>query len=95
MFNKQSKEFKNIDVQSMTIQDVLPILLKKLIFQGKYNEAENLLFEELKKNPSDDLIKIGKDFYNMLLLKSDEDLTKANFSREEIFQGLNDMKKFT
>lgn len=41
------------------------------------------------------LIKIGKDFYNMLLLKSDEDLTKANFSREEIFQGLNDMKKFT
>ncbi|AZV56632.1 MULTISPECIES: DUF6483 family protein [Clostridium] len=95
LFNKQSKEFKNIDVQSMTIQDVLPILLKKLVFQGKYNEAENLLFEELEKNPSNDLIKIGKDFYNILLLKSDEDLTKANFSREEIFQGLNDMKKFT
>ncbi|OAA90360.1 DUF6483 family protein [Clostridium ljungdahlii] len=95
LFNKQSKEFENINVQSMTTQDVLPILLKKLVFQGKYNEAENLLFEELKKNPSNDLIKIGKDFYNILLLKSDEDLTKANFSREEIFQGLNDMKKFT
>lgn len=94
LFNKQSKKFENIDVQSMTTQDVLPILLKKLVLQGKYNEAENLLFEELEKNPSNDLIKIGKDFYNILLLKSDEDLTKANFSREEIFQGLNDMKKF-
>jgi hypothetical protein len=92
--NKQDKEFQNIYVQSMSVQDLLPILLKQLVLQGKYNKAENILFEELSKNPSNDLLDIGKNFYNVLLSKSDEELDKANFSREEIFQGLNDMKKF-
>lgn len=94
-FNKEQKEFENINMQSVTEKDILPILLKRLVLQGKYNEAENILFEKLHKNPSKGLVNIGKDFYAMLLSKSDDELIKANFSREEIFQGLEDMKKFS
>lgn len=94
VFKKENvKELKNIDINSMSKNDILPVLLKHLVLQGKYNEAENILFEELNKNPSNNLINIGKDFYSMLNSKSDEELTKAHFSREEISQGLNDMKK--
>ncbi|WP_343216344.1 DUF6483 family protein [Clostridium simiarum] len=53
-----------------------------------------MLFEKLHKNPSKDLVNIGKGFYNMLLLKSDEELIKADFSRKEVFQGLRDIEKF-
>lgn len=34
------------------------------------------------------------EFYNALLQKSDEELNESNFSREEIYQGLDDIKKF-
>ncbi|MHC6180133.1 DUF6483 family protein [Clostridium sp. JNZ X4-2] len=90
----QGRELQNIDVQSMSVEDILTVLLKKMIIQGKYNEAENMLFEELNKNPSDELIHIGENFYDMLFSKSDEQLSEGNFSRKEIFQGLEDMKKF-
>lgn len=35
---------------------------------------------------------IGKEFYSQLFLKSNEELTKGNFSRKEIFQGLDDLQ---
>jgi hypothetical protein len=93
--NKEEKEECNIDIESISGKDILPILLKKLVLAGKYNEAENILFDELSKNPSMDLINIGSNFYDMLLLKSDEELSEGNFSKEEIFQGLEDIKRIT
>lgn len=93
-FNKEPKEFENIKQGSMSGEDILPILLKRLVLQGKYNEAENILFEELHRSPSNGLVNIGKDFYNLLLSKSDEELIKASFPREEIFQGLKDIEVF-
>lgn len=95
LLNKEQEEFENINLNSISGKEIFPILLKKYILEGKYNEAENILFEELRKNPCKDLVDIGKDFYNMLLSKSDEELIKANFSREEVFQGLKDIEKFT
>ncbi|MEY8763597.1 MULTISPECIES: DUF6483 family protein [Clostridium] len=89
----QDVEYQNIDLQSLSLEDMFPLLLKKLVVQGKYDEAENMLFEELDENPSHKLFETGKKFYGMLLLKSDEQLAGGNFSRKEIFQGLEDMKK--
>lgn len=91
--NKDRNEFENINLNSVSGEEILPIILKKLVLEGKYNEAENMLFEEMHKNPSNDLVNIGKDFYSMLLSKSDEELVKASFSREEIYQGMKDMEK--
>ncbi len=91
--NNKQKEFENISIDAMTGKDILPILLKRFVLQGKYNEAENILFEEIDKNPSNDLIDIGNDFYNLLLQKTDEQLALGNFSRQEILQGMEEIKK--
>lgn len=52
------------------------------------------LFKELENNYSTELFDLATEFYNQLLSKSDEELHMSNFSREEIYQGLRDIKKF-
>lgn len=63
-----------------------------LINELKINEAENILFAEIN---NDDLIyiKIAVDFYNRLNKLNDEELERANFTREEIKSGLEDILK--
>lgn len=63
-----------------------------LINELKINEAENILFVEIN---NDDLIyiKIAVDFYNRLNKLNDEELERANFTREEIKSGLEDILK--
>ncbi|MBW4829288.1 MAG: hypothetical protein KZY61_10080 [Clostridiaceae bacterium] len=63
-----------------------------LINELKINEAENILFAEINNN---DLIyiKIAVDFYNRLNKLSDGELERANFTREEIKSGLEDVLK--
>lgn len=92
VMNKEQEEFKNIDIEAMNEKDILPILLKRLTLEGQYNKAENILFEEMEKNPCEDIANIGKKFYNELLLKSDEELLKEKFSREEIYKGIGDLQ---
>ncbi|HAG43039.1 MAG TPA: hypothetical protein DCL31_06260 [Clostridium sp.] len=94
LLDKEQEEYENINLDSVSSEEILQILLKKLVLEGKYNEAENIVFEELNKNPSADLVDIGKGFYNILLSKSDEELIKGNFLRGEVLQGLNDMERF-
>jgi hypothetical protein len=88
---KQLKAFDGSDFNNMGSADLLQLLLKKLILEGNYNKAENLLFDELEKNKSRVIKDTAIDFYNTLLEKSDEDLTSNNFSREEVLQGLEDI----
>ena len=68
-------------------------LLENLIDQDKINEAENILFDRLESNNSNNLMyaTIAARFYNRLKELSDEKLHKSNYSREEILQGLNDL----
>jgi hypothetical protein len=84
---------EEIDWEAVSSQDILPILVKRLVLEGKYNEAENIIFDELNRNPSTEIYDIAKNFYNILLSKSDEELEKADFSREEIYMGLEDAGK--
>ncbi len=58
----------------------------------KLNEAEDNLFEKVNNN---DLIymKVAIDFYDRLNKLSDEELEKANFTREEIKLGIEDILK--
>ncbi|AGK96299.1 DUF6483 family protein [Clostridium pasteurianum] len=93
IFNKDQEEAESINIEAMNEKDILCILLKKLFIEGKYDKAENILFEQMERTPSQDIVNIGKEFYNQLLLKSDEELTKGKFSKKEIFQGLDDLKR--
>jgi len=94
LLNKEEKDSVKIELDQISSTDIIPILLKRLVYEGEYNKAENILFDELNKNNSYEMYLIAVDFYNLLLEKSDEELEKGKFSREEIYQGLEDIKKF-
>jgi len=92
MLNKESTptyEIRNKANQTET--DLLDILLNGLLAENHINEAENLLFDMLNPNNHNHLI-VATDFYSHLSNMSDEELEAANFSREEIESGLNEIK---
>ncbi|WP_050607751.1 DUF6483 family protein [Clostridium niameyense] len=92
--NKKDDSSKTIAIDKMDSGDVFKIVFNKLFYAGNYNEAENLLFHELEKNYSEETYEIGVKFYNYLLEKSDDELHTHNFSKKEVFQGLDDIKRF-
>ena len=92
LFYKQ-KQDKFLDFESLSGDDMIYIVLKKLVAEGKFNEGENFLFEEAKKNITPRVFNIVTWFYETLNEKEDEELLKANFTREEIEDGLKDFKK--
>lgn len=69
--------------------------LKKMIDAGNINEAEELLFDLLENAIWEDKQKaaLALSFYDHVNEKEDEFLEKANFSREEIIEGLEDAMK--
>ncbi|ENK0838680.1 hypothetical protein AB2Z22_002033 [Clostridium botulinum] len=85
---------KNIDTEKIGSTDLFKIILNKLFYEGNYDKAEDLIFEELEKNDSPEIYEIAVEFYNALLKKSDEELNESNFSRDEIYQGLDDIERF-
>lgn len=93
VFNKDQGEAESINIEAMNEKDILRILLKKLFIEGKYDKAENILFKQMERTPSQDIVNIGKEFYSQLLLKSDKELTKGNLSRREVFQDLGDLER--
>ncbi len=94
LFNKEEKSSEIININQMGSIGIFKVVLKSLYNKGNYNEAENLIFHELEKNNSPEIYEAACTFYNLLLKKSDEELLKNNFSKEEIYQGLEDIKKF-
>lgn len=92
ILNKKEESNIQIGLNSINSGDILHIILKRLITDGEYNKAENILFEAIDKNNSQEIYQVAINFYNLLLEKSDEELEKGNFSREEVYQGLEDIK---
>ena len=81
-----------VNLEDTGSSEILRIILKSLIVKKEYNKAENILFEEIEKNKSEANYKVAVDFYEELLDKSDEELIENNFSKEEVLQGLKDLK---
>lgn len=73
-------------------EGLLYLHLKQMISNGEINKAENILFEEINDSESDILLGVALQFYNDLQELSDEYLEEHEFSREEIFDGLNEMQ---
>lgn len=84
---------EKISIENLSDKDMLLIILKKMVIEKRYNEAENTLFEFINKVKDIDFSEVGKWFYDELLSKSDEDLLENNFSRNEIKQGLQDFNE--
>ena len=92
LLNKDTANYELPAVEKYTQTDYLHKQLLSLINQGKINEAENMLYEELDpKNKK--YIELALDFYGRLNNLDDEFLEKNNFPREEIEQGLKAIAK--
>ncbi len=72
--------------------DLFLIIISKYINDGKINEAENLIFEHINGCRSAINFEIALSFYRKLSQWSDEQLSKVNFSREEIIDGITEVK---
>ncbi len=88
------KTLFNIDTETLTSEMVEDSQYKRIyedltmmIDDGKINEAENILYSVSDENDKESL-KIILMFYSYLNKKSDEFLTKHNFSRGEIVQDI-------
>ncbi len=92
--NKQEKSSEKINIDQMDSTDIFKIIFNKAFRAGNYNKAEELIFDELEKNNALEVYEVAIEFYDSLLEKSDEELNKSNFSREEIYEGLKDIQKF-
>lgn len=70
-------------------------ILRRMIDEGKINAAEEILFDILENATWEDKQKaaLALSFYDHVNEKEDEFLEKANFSREEIIEGLEDAMK--
>ena len=70
-------------------------LLLRMVDEGKINRAEERLFDLLENTSWDDRHKaaVAICFYSHVNDKDDEFLEKADFTREEIMEGLEDAMK--
>ncbi|MCH5300660.1 MAG: hypothetical protein J1E56_05000 [Ruminococcus sp.] len=95
LFNKDTTECSNIKDENgnITGKGKTCIILRKLVDEGKINEAENLLFSEIEKNKDIELLEVALDFYGYLNEKEDNFLEENGFSHQEILEGLQDIQK--
>ncbi len=76
----------------ITEENFLLYRLKRLVREGKINEAENLLFDEIEDFPTLPNLKVALNFYDVLRKLDDETLEKCDFSKEEIDGGIEQLK---
>lgn len=70
----------------------LHLYIKKLLEDGKINEAENFLFEKMTAGDLD-VLSVALSFYSTINDMDDDKLELNGFSREEIYQGVTDITK--
>lgn len=94
IFQKETETINLIDEDGGTSDSgFLYVQLTSLVKQGNINEAEDKLFQEIRSNPSDEFLRVACTFYDNLNHLSDERLLECGFSREEIAQGISDIKR--
>ena len=95
IFGKESPEYKlKYDLQgNASDEELLYLRLVKMIDDGEINEAENLLFENIEGEPRAEYLEIALDFYDRLGRLDNKALDDADFSRAEVLEGLENVKK--
>jgi hypothetical protein len=78
----------------VTEESFLFYRLQQLLFDKKLNEAEDLLFEMIEENPGPEQLAAALEFYRTLSSMSEEELAACDFSKQEIAQGLSDLRKY-
>lgn len=101
IFGKDTVAYELPEEAEYTSTDYLYKQLQEMLAEGNINEAENLLYDELElvkvqrkeENllipiPDTKRLRLALDFYDKLNQMTDEQLEQADFSREEVKEGL-------
>lgn len=82
-----------IDINRLDNIELFKILFLKLVHENKFNEAENLLFDEIKNNNREEVYQIGLQFYERLNTINKKILIENDFTENDILQGQVDLRK--
>ncbi len=93
MFRKDSPIIPDGAVPTMSAEGIVLSRLRTLVAERRINTAENLLFDSLNRQKPI-YAAIALDFYARLSMLDEAELEAADFSVEEIGEGLADMMKF-
>ncbi len=91
LLGKKYSSLSDFKLVYTPMEEITLISVKRLFFQGKLGEAEDLLFSSIEKNKTKNSIFIAGEFYTLLMELSDEELEEKNFSREEVMSGIKDI----
>ena len=95
IFGKESPEYKlsyNLD-GTASDADLLYLRLLEMINDGDIDEAENILFDNIERETRAEYLEIAIDFYDRLAKLDEDALDMADFSRAEVLEGLENVKR--
>ncbi|MFR8530188.1 MAG: DUF6483 family protein [Anaeromassilibacillus sp.] len=88
LFGKDKPDYEIVEKEKLSDSDQLYIELIRMLDEGKVNEAENRLYEEL--DPARlPMLELALAFYSRLNQFDDAYLEAHNYSRQEIEEGLH------
>ena len=74
-------------------EDLLDRMVKKALIDGTINEAENLVFNAIDQNKRNRRLMIALEFFNEVHGYDEEKLRQANYSKEEIEDGIKQLRE--
>ena len=89
-----AEKYDAVLTQETLDEDILERMLKKYVENGKLCDAEDLLFESLKENVTPQKIIVCLNFYNQLNDLDENYLNQHNFSKDEIREGIEELKNY-
>lgn len=92
-FLSVSDIFKKADI--FELPDNIYLLMSQYYEDaGAYSKAEDMLYNVFEKNKDKSAVQKISDFYLRMLQISDEALVNGNLPRQEVLQGINDLKNY-
>ncbi len=89
---ENSIDKKNGDI-FITKDTMLELMIKKYLSEGEINKAENILIEAIESHKSPKYLELALSFYGEISEWDEAKLISCNFSKEEILEGLDFIKK--
>ena len=93
VFQKHMEEEQGGQVYAISQDAVLLGDLRRMVLLGDINGAENLLFQRLQQEPTSQAFSAAGIFYREISALTDEELRLADFSRQEIMDGLQSVER--
>ncbi len=85
---------KEQDSTTAMEDEILERMVKKYIKDMDFNKAEDILFNSIEANKTAQKLEIALLFYNEVNKYSDDILKKYGFSKEDITNGVNQLKAY-